>query len=54
MDIQERVDKSIGYYYRNENGRVVYIPMDRGQGALEYWLEHAEGVETWIKIGVEE
>ena len=40
----------IGYYYRMEDGSVVYIPISRGKSVIEPWLRK-ENREFW-KVGL--
>lgn len=48
MDVQLRADLGIGYYYESKDGRIVYIPIERGKGALESWLKKQE--TPWWKV----
>ena len=50
MDVKKRSELGIGYYYEREDGRVIYIPIERGKGSLEYWLKNDDSIRAWWKV----
>jgi hypothetical protein len=48
MDAKTRAEKGIGYYYKNDDGSIVYIPIDRGKTVVEKWLK--DNNREWYKV----
>lgn len=52
MDVQLRAKLGIGYYYERDDGKILYIPIDRGRDCIEPWLKRM-GV-NWVKVELNE
>lgn len=50
MDVQDRTELGIGYYYERVNGVIVYVPLERGKGAFEHWLDNDDDIIEWWKV----
>jgi hypothetical protein len=48
MNVQKRVELGIGYYYKDNKNRFIYIPIERGQSVVEPWLDNHS--EEWFKV----
>ena len=44
----------IGYYYKMEDGRVVYIPIERGKSVIERWLKNSNREFYKVNLLVQE